>query len=66
MTFADDVTKDMIGNMIDKILFDLEEHQKNAEAEYQRDKNNDFQYSMATAFKCAGDMIRSRIEVLTE
>ena len=66
MNVAADVTKEMLIGVIEKTLSDLENEEKIAREAYNADKTNDFQRSMITAFQCAADMIRTRMETLED
>ena len=66
MKLAADVTREMVAGVMEQTLHDLEREQKTAALAYAKDKSDDFQHSMATAFQCAVDMLRARMETLEE
>lgn len=66
MRFSDNVTKEMIENMLDVTLHDLRKYSQEAKKKYEQDKTDEFQHSMATAFQLAAEMIENRLDVLEE
>lgn len=66
MKFAEDVTKEMIENVLDVALHDLREYSKEAKQKYENNKSDEFQHSMATAFQLAAEMIENRLDVLED
>ena len=66
MKLAADVTREMVAGVMEQTLRDLETEQRNAAEAYAKDKTDNFQHSMATAFQCAADMMRARMETLED
>lgn len=66
MNLPENVTKQMILDVIDWALEDISKEQKNAQAEYEKDNSNEFQGALATAFQLAEEMIRNRLETLQD
>lgn len=63
---ADDVTREMLMDVVEQTLKDMEKEQKEARAAYKKDKKDEFHMYMDTMFGLAIDMLKDRVSTLCE
>ena len=63
---SEDVTRDMLANVVENALADMDQYRRDARAAYEADKSDEFHKYMDTMFALAGDMVRSRLSTLCD
>ncbi len=66
MKLNEDVSRDMLLDVVEWYLEDLAKEQQEARANYEQDKTNELQYAISTAFQLAREMLESRLRGLEE
>ncbi len=66
MKLNEDVSRDMLLDVVEWYLEDLAKEQQEAKANYEQDKTDELQYAISTAFQLAKEMLESRLKGLEE
>lgn len=66
MKLSENVTRDMLADIIELALEDMEKERQEAHEAYEADKADDFHMYMDTMFGLAIDMIRARLSTLCD
>ncbi|BAL84585.1 hypothetical protein SELR_pSRC200510 (plasmid) [Selenomonas ruminantium subsp. lactilytica TAM6421] len=66
MNLSDNVTRDMLADVIEQALEDIEAHRSEARAAYEADNSDSFHMNMDIMFGLAIDVFRSRLSTLCE
>lgn len=66
MKLNEDVSRDMLLDVVEWYLEDLAKEQQEAKADYEQDKTDELQYAISTAFQLAREMLESRLRGLEE
>ena len=66
MTVAEDVTKEMVLDVIEWALSDMAKEQEAAQKEYENNRADKCSLGMSMAYQFAGEMIRNRIDTLQD
>lgn len=66
MKLSNDVTRDMLFDVVQEFLFDLEKEQKEAAEKYKNNPGNLFDHDVSLVYQIAGDMLKSRLDTICE
>ncbi len=66
MNLSDNVTREMLADVIEQALEDIEAHRLEARAAYEADNSDSFHMNMDIMFGLAIDVFRSRLSTLCE
>ena len=66
MKLSENVTRDMLAEIIELALEDMEKERLEAHAAYEADKADDFHMYMDTMFGLAIDMVKARLSTLCD
>ena len=66
MKLSDEVTRDMLADVIEQALEDIEKYRSDARTAYEADKSDLFHMNMDIMFGLAIEMFRSRLSTLCE
>lgn len=66
MRLSEDVTRDMLADVVENALADMDRYRLEARAAYESDRSDEFHKYMDTMFALAGDMVRARLSTLCD
>ena len=66
MKLSNDVTRDMLFDVVKEFLGDLEKEQKEATEKYKNNPSNLFDHDVSLVYQIAGDMLKSRLDTICE
>ena len=66
MKLSEEVTREMLADIVEQTLEDMEKYRLDAKEAYEANKNDDFHMYMDTMFGLAIEMFRSRLSTICD